>query len=50
MNIAHHDSIGITPYEAMTGNKPDRLVEKYIQFPENYIETQEEIEEKIKEY
>lgn len=48
INLAHHDSIGMTPYQAMTGKNPERLVEQFIAFPSNYLETQEEITEKIK--
>lgn len=33
INVSYHESIDITPHQAMYGVKPDRLIETLIQFP-----------------
>jgi hypothetical protein len=42
MNLAYHDSINATPYEAMWRRKPPRIIEEIITFPEDLPEIEEE--------
>lgn len=47
INVSHHDSIDSTPHQAMYGKKPTRLIERLIQFPEQYIQSPDDIHDKI---